>query len=92
MNILSGAASVAFASLSKQMWKSAEKVATDPGAREQVWKAAQQLQRQIPLIPPIADATKESLVDGFGGVVRIGSVATGAASALFALKAFKGII
>ena len=68
--LVSVVASYACGSLSKQLWISANKIAENPRAREQVFKAANRIFK-------IGMDRKESVVDNFGQCTRFCSVVAG---------------
>lgn len=78
--IIPAVASFACASLAKQMWRSANKVAENQRAREQVFTAAQRV------FPSIQTSQKEAVVNRFEQGTRAGALVAGVVSLLFAIK------
>jgi hypothetical protein len=76
-------ASYACASLSKQMWNSAEKIAEDSLARDQVFKAVSRVFKNI------QPNQKETVINNFYRYTRIGSIVSGGISLVFALNVIK---
>ena len=80
--LFSAAASFACASLSKQMWYSANKVNENPRAREQVFRAAQRV------LPFIKADQEELVVNRFEYCTRAGAVLAGSGSVVLAMQVF----
>ncbi len=78
--IFSAVASFACASLTRQMWRSANKVRENPRARDQVFRAAQRV------FPSIQANQKEVIVNRFEYCTRAGSLLAGGGSAVLAAK------